>query len=505
MVNKGIAIKDFIMSYSHAHIKYELLGESDLDQPVAEIMEDDPPQLMLVEKGNHSADVLDSLLTSADDDESKSPEPSEEDYQELYSEPSGGAQFPLVIYFRTINKFPLLNEEEEVTLARKIKKTEEECKDLVIQWRCLFKKEFLTAFSGKQMPEISKNLELLNGSLHLFEDLIKLERKHKKVQRTIKRLAKGSIPDQILQRELYSVKSDISKLIARISLHKKSFYNLLRSLKKIFHVKKNNKKLHVVEKELRGILGDIGLLSNKIKVLKNQMIEANLRLVISIAKRYVNRGLTLPDLIQEGNLGLIRAIDTYDYERGHRFITYATWWIRQAMIRALDCQSRTIRTPVYMNEKLNQITKATSHLQQEHKREPSLKEIAEETNIPLESVEKVIQSSKDCTSLDTPIQKQGGSVSNLAAGNEPLSALDQIIQLNLSHTTESMLSDLTQRERDIIKLRFGIGADHDHTLEEIGGEFKLSRERIRQILEVALNKLRTPQRMRQLKDFINLN
>ncbi len=265
------------------------------------------------------------------------------------------------------------------------------------------------------------------------------------------------------------------------------------------------KKQQLVEAEMIKTLRKIAKFSKEIKTLKQQLIQANLRLVISIAKRYVTRGLTLPDLIQEGNLGLIRAIDTYDYRRGHRFVTYATWWIRQSIIRALDCHSRTIRTPVYMNEKMNLITKASNHLLQQYKREPTLEEIAEKINTPLELVEKVMQSFKDSTSLDALTEEKRENVTSLALRNETFSTLDQVIHASLSQTTEDILFDLTQREREIIKLRFGIGEDHDHTLEEIGWTFNLSRERIRQIIEVALNKLRAPQRKMKLNDFINLN
>ncbi len=275
-------------------------------------------------------------------------------------------------------------------------------------------------------------------------------------------------------------------------------------MKEISNGHKSTRKQDIVKQELRRTLKKIGATLKKIKILKNQLVQANLRLVISIAKRYTTRDcLTLPDLIQEGNLGLIRAIDTYDYRRGYRFITYATWWIRQAIIRSLDCHSRTIRTPVYMNEKLNQITKASNRLLQEYKREPTLKEIAEETNTSLEFTEKVMQSFNYSTSLDTLTEEKGEILTNSALGHEPLSPLDQVIHSNLSQITEIILSDLTQRERDIVKLRFGIGEKHNHTLEEIAKYFHLSRERIRQILEVALNKLRNPKRTIQLKDFID--
>ncbi|MCK5187827.1 MAG: sigma-70 family RNA polymerase sigma factor, partial [Deltaproteobacteria bacterium] len=196
---------------------------------------------------------------------------------------------------------------------------------------------------------------------------------------------------------------------------------------------------------------------------------------------------------------------TYDYRRGHRFITYACWWIKQAVIRALDCQSKTVRTPVYINEKFNQIVKTSNRLLQKRGREPSLGEIADATNIPVETLEKVMQSFKDPAVIDTSSEEKSEGALNYSLENETISVLDQVISSNLSQVTDVLLTDLTHREKEIIKLRFGIGNENDHTLEEIGGEFNLSRERIRQILGVALNKLRSPKHIMQLKDFMDFN
>jgi len=492
------------MCYTHLNRKCEL-EECDLDFPEEEIVEEEHPKLMLVDKTNQPGENLPSSHIQADDEVIETPNSPEENDKEPYSDPRSQLSSSLVIYFKTINRFPLLKEEEERNLAKRIKESEEECKNLIITWKHLFKKEFLRRFSAKQMKEISKKLKLLNGSFYLFDNLVKLERERKKVNLVRKGRVHGSNTKQELKEKLYKVEAEISKCIAEIIIGKMSINRIIGNLKKIPHSKKNIKKQHMVEKELRRILREIGRTSKKIKVLKNELMQANLRLVISIAKKYAHHGLTLPDLIQEGNLGLMRAIDTYDYRRGHRFITYATWWIKQAIIRALDCQSRTIRTPVYINEKLNQIVKASNRLLQECKREPTLKEIAAETNTPLESIEKVIQSFKDPIYIDDFIEEKGGSVVNPYLDRETISIVDQVTSSNLSHITDGILSDLTQREREIIKLRFGIGKEHDHTLEEIGGEFHLSRERIRQILEVALNKLRNPKHMIKLKDFMDFN
>jgi RNA polymerase primary sigma factor len=253
-------------------------------------------------------------------------------------------------------------------------------------------------------------------------------------------------------------------------------------------------------------LREIESLAAEVKHMKNQMVNANLRLVISIAKKYLNQGVALADLIQEGNLGLMRAIDTYDYVRGHRLVTYATWWIKQAMIRAIDCQAKTVRTPVYVNEKINQIMKASNRLYQEWKREPTLSEIAEVTKTPLENLERVLKSSKDNVPLEYLVEDQIEGAAASAEDIQGRSIPAQVAADQLAHIVNDMvMSDLTARERDIVRLRFGIGDEHDHTLEEIGRTFNLSRERIRQILETALRKMRTPEQLTLLREFANAN
>ncbi|MBW2184336.1 MAG: sigma-70 family RNA polymerase sigma factor, partial [Deltaproteobacteria bacterium] len=405
--------------------------------------------------------------------------------------------------FKTISRFPLLSEEEERIKAKRIKENEKECKDLMIQWRDLFENEFLGMFSAMHKKEVRKTLQQLSGSFNLFDNLAKLERERKKVNRTLKRRNCSFKTKEGLHEGLYEVEAEISKCIAKISLSKTTNNLAIRKLKKIPHNKNNTNKRQSIEQKLGIILGKADELSKDIKEMKNEFVHANQRLVISIAKKYGHHGLTLPDLIQEGNLGLIRAIDTFDYRKGHRFITYAVWWIRQTIVRALDCKSRTIRKPVHMNDQMKNIVKASNRLLQEYKREPTLEEIAEETNISLESIVKAVQSFRDVKSMSTLIDEHGERVITPAFNHKNNPVLENVISYNLSQIIDVVLSDLTTQEKEMIKLRFGIGVSHDHTLEEIGGNFHLSRERVRQILEVALNKLRNPKRMVLLKDFID--
>ena len=489
------------MKYNQINRKCES-EESDLDFPPEEISEEAHAKLILVNK------ILcpgKNLLSPSSQTNEKGGKSSEESEDELYTDSQGEQSSSLVIYFKTVSKFPLLNEKEERILAKRIEESKEKCKHLVIKWKYLFKNEFLRMFSAKHKKEIGEKLQLLNGSLHLFDDLVKLEGERRKIDRALKRRAHSFKTHKRFQEGLYKVESEISKCIAKISLSKALTERILKNLEEIPNSKKYTKKRQIVEQELRRILRGTGELSKEIKELKSELVQANQRLVISIAKKYAHHGLALPDLIQEGNLGLIRAIDTFDYRRGHRFITYATWWIRQAIIRALDYQSRTIRTPVYMNEKLNKIVKASNRLQKEYKRKPTLEEIAQETDTSLEAIEKVVQSFKDPISMHTLMEEQGKHVITPSLNYETTSILEQVILSNFSQIINVILSDLTPREKEMVKLRFGIGVTHDHTLEEIGERFNLSRERVRQILEVALNKLRNPTHMMQLKDFMDFN
>ena len=474
------------------------LEESDLNIPTEEIGEDAHPKLMLVDKTTQPADNLSSSITQTDDLEN---EIIEENREDLYSDQYGEARSSLDIYFKTISRFPLLSEEEERIIAKRIKEDAKECKDLLIQWKDLFENEFLRIFSTMHKKAVRKTLEQLNGSFHLFDDLAKLEKERKKVNRNLKRRNSSLKTQDGFQEGLYKIEAEISKCIAKINLSKTTINLAIRKLKKIPHNKNNTKKRQSIEHKLRRILRETGELSKDIKELKNEFVHANQRLVISIAKKYGHHGLTLPDLIQEGNLGLIRAIDTFDYRKGYRFITYAVWWIRQNIVRALDCKSRTIRKPIHMTDQLNKIVKASNRLLQKCKREPTLEEIAKETNISLESIENVVQSFRDA--MYTLIEEHGERMITTSFNHKNNPVLEDAISSNLSQIIDVVLSDLTSREKEMVKLRFGIGMKHDHTLEEIGGRFHLSRERVRQILEVALKKLRNPKRMMLLRDFID--
>jgi len=268
-------------------------------------------------------------------------------------------------------------------------------------------------------------------------------------------------------------------------------------------VKRVEEEAKLTEDQLRVTYRDIAEGERMAERAKSELVEANLRLVVSIAKKYTNRGLQFLDLIQEGNIGLMKAVDKFEYKRGYKFSTYATWWIRQAITRAIADQARTIRIPVHMIETINKLIRTSRYLVQELGREPTPEEIAEKMELPLDKVRKVLKIAKEPISLETPIgEEEDSHLGDFIEDKGVISPSDAVISMNLAEQTRKVLATLTPREEKVLRMRFGIGEKSDHTLEEVGQDFEVTRERIRQIEAKALRKLRHPSRSKRLKAFV---
>ncbi len=361
------------------------------------------------------------------------------------------------------------------------------------------------------VDEILENIKSLQLSPSVLEDLVQKHYiENKKIISLEGNLLRLAMDQKISRNEFIKfyigneINPNLKKFLGTNSSWKQFFSNNKEEFKNIRErLIDISNKLGISVTEFKKLVSRVQKGEKESRIAKKEMVEANLRLVISIAKKYTNRGLQFLDLIQEGNIGLMKAVDKFEYRRGYKFSTYATWWIRQAITRSIADQARTIRIPVHMIETINKIVRTQRLILSEFGREATPEELAKKLRMPLDKVRKVLKISKEPVSLEKPVgDEEDSSLGDFIEDTKALAPLEQAIKSNLGEATTKILSTLTPREERVLRMRFGVGMNTDHTLEEVGLQFSVTRERIRQIEAKALRKLKHPSRSKQLKSFL---